>query len=284
MKHFCIVANKEKDKNLEVTGMLRTMLENGGKRVSIRIRPGAGKEQGEEPLCMPKDADCFLVLGGDGTLLQTARDLVDTNAPLLGINLGTLGYLAEVERAGIGNAVKQLLSGEYQLEERMMLTGQAVRNGVPLEDTYALNDVVIARNGPLQIVEFDLYVNGQFLNRYSADGVIIATPTGSTGYNMSAGGPIVEPTAKLIIVTPICPHTTSARSIILSAKDVVTVKIRPAHDRKELRAEASFDGSRRVILCPEDEVAVARLAKTTTILKLKDISFLEALHKKMSGQ
>lgn len=285
MEHFYIITNREKDNKLEVTNHIRTILEQNGKRVSACVRPSmeeTGEAAGPPPI--PEDTDCILVLGGDGTLLQTARDTVERKAPLLGINLGTLGYLAEVERTGLDSALEKLIRGEYYLEERMMLTGRVIRDGNVLEDTDALNDVVIARSGSLQIIDFNIYVNGQFLNGYSADGVILSTPTGSTGYNMSAGGPIVEPKARLIVVTPICPHTVNTRSIILSAEDSIEVEIKPAHDGRNLRAEASFDGSHRALLRPGDRIVAARSFKTTQIVKLKDISFLEVLHKKMSGQ
>lgn len=285
MEHFYIITNQEKDDKLEVTNLVQKMLEENGKRVSMYVRQcildGVSYTDAQT---IPEDVDCILVLGGDGTLLQAARDVVEKEIPLLGINLGTLGYLAEVEKTGIEKAINQLIRGEYHLEDRMMLTGQVIREGKILEDTYALNDVSITRGGSLQIINFDIYVNGQFLNSYSADGIIISTPTGSTGYNMSAGGPIVEPKANLIVLTPICPHTFNTRSIILSAEDVVVVEVKPARDGRRLEVEANFDGSHRVLLQPGDRIQVARSEKTTGIVKLSEVSFLEILHKKMSGQ
>lgn len=285
MEHFYIITNQGKDDNLAVTNRIRSCLEQNGKRVSMCIRDndmqGTGYTDAQK---IPGDVDCILVLGGDGTLLQAARDTIEKEIPLLGINLGTLGYLAEVECAGIENALSKLVRGEYHLEERMMLTGQVIREGSILEDTYALNDVSITRGGSLQIIDFNIYVNGQFLNGYSADGVIISTPTGSTGYNMSAGGPIVEPKAQLLVVTPICPHTFNTRSIILSPEDTVVIEIKPPRDGRTLEVEANFDGSHRVLLHAGDRIQVARSERTTEIIKLSEDSFLEVLHKKMSGQ
>lgn len=285
MEHFYIITNKDKDKDLTVTNQVRTELERNNRRVSMCVRETGMQESGyTNAQEIPRDVDCILVLGGDGTLLQAARDTIEREIPLLGINIGTLGYLAEVERAGIDNAVHRLVCGAYHLEKRMMLTGQLIREGCVQESTYALNDIAITRGGSLQIIDFNIYVNGQFLNGYSADGVIISTPTGSTGYNMSAGGPIVEPKAELLVVTPICPHTFNTRSIILSPEDTVVVEIKPPRDGRRTEVEANFDGSHRVVLQAGDRIQIARSGRTTEIVKLSEDSFLEVLHKKMSGQ
>ena len=148
------------------------------------------------------------------------------------------------------------------------------------QDT-ALNDIVISRSGPLQIITFNIFVNGQFLNQYSADGVIITTPTGSTGYNLSAGGPIVEPKARLMMVTPICPHTLNQRSIILAAEDEIEVTIPEGRNGKQQQVEVSFDGNHAMVLRTGDRVRIRQSEKTTDIIKLSRVSFLEILHKKM---
>lgn len=283
MEYFYIIANNHKDCNLEKTNYIKGYLEAHGKRCSIVSEK------------IPEDADCVLVLGGDGTLLQAARDMIEKDTPLLGINLGTLGYLAEVEEAGLESALDQLLKSEYEIEQRMMLSGKVVRNefheklhrekGIldyDREESYALNDIVITRSGTLQIIKFNLYVNGQFLNRYNADGVIVATPTGSTGYSMSAGGPIVEPKAELLLVTPICPHTLNTRSIILAPGDKIEIEIVSGREDSIQQVEVNFDGSHKIILYTGDRVEIRRAVKTTGIVKLSKVSFLEVLHKKMS--
>ena len=131
----------------------------------------------------------MLVLGGDGTLLQASRDLTERDLPLLGINMGTLGYLAEVDRRGIEPALERLLAGDYQLVSRMMIYGEVYHQGKKVMEDLALNDIVIGRYGRLRIIDFKIYVNGEYLNRYSADAMVVSTPTGSTGYSLSAGGP-----------------------------------------------------------------------------------------------
>ena len=179
----------------------------------------------------------------DGTLLKAAGDLMEQEIPLLGVNLGTLGYLAEVEIGNIETALDKLLRDEYTREARMMLSGGVFREGRNVVHDFALNDIVISRCGSLQILHFHIYVNGRFLNGYGADGMIVATPTGSTGYNMSAGGPIVEPGASLLLLTPICPHTLNTRSIVLAPDDEVVIEIPEGRENCVQKVEASFDGS-----------------------------------------
>ena len=295
MNHFYIITNGHKDYNLEKTNEIRKYLEKCGKKCTVQVKE-PGKEQGyTDAAQIPEDVDCILVLGGDGTLLQAARDIMERDIPLLGINLGTLGYLAEIEESGIYGALNQLLEGGYEVEQRMMLAGRIVRgeihrkrhaeNGYQQDETeksYALNDIAITRSGSLQIIRFRICVNGQFLNEYQADGVILATPTGSTGYNLSAGGPIVEPKAELILITPISPHTLNTRSIILAPSDVVEIEIGGGREGRVQQVEVNFDGSHNVTLYTGDKVIIERAVRATGIVKLNKASFLEVLHKKLS--
>ena len=295
MNHFYIITNGHKDYNLEKTNEIRKYLEKCGKKCTVQVKE-PGKEQGyTDAAQIPEDVDCILVLGGDGTLLQAARDIMERDIPVLGINLGTLGYLAEIEESGIYGALNQLLEGGYEVEQRMMLAGRIVRgeihrkrhaeNGYQQDETeksYALNDIAITRSGSLQIIRFRICVNGQFLNEYQADGVIVATPTGSTGYNLSAGGPIVEPKAELILITPISPHTLNTRSIILAPSDVVEIEIGGGREGRVQQVEVNFDGSHNVTLYTGDKVIIERAVRATGIVKLNKASFLEVLHKKLS--
>ena len=221
MKHFFLITNKAKDSDGSYTRRIAEYLQAHGATASCAVNKISDKEIME----IPENTECAIVLGGDGTLLKAARDMMDSDIPLLGVNLGTLGYLAEVEISNIESALDKLICGEYKREDRMMLSGAIYQTDGTEIRNFALNDIVISRCGSLQILQFDIFVNGKFLNSYSADGMIVATPTGSTGYNMSAGGPIVEPGAKLLLLTPICPHTLNTRSIILSPEDEVTIQI-----------------------------------------------------------
>ncbi len=280
MKHFFLIANQAKDPEEIYTRRIVAYLQAHGAQITCVDE----EKLLEQTKADPDEAECALVLGGDGTLLQAARDMFGRNIPLIGINLGTLGYLAEVELANLEEALDKLLEDEYIREERMMLDGRIHRGEAEGtdEENYALNDIVISRCGSLQILKLHIYVNGQFLNTYSADGMIVATPTGSTGYNMSAGGPIVEPGARLLLLTPICPHTLNTRSIVLSAEDEIVIEIPEGRDGHGQSVEANFDGSHKVTLKTGDRIEISKAVKTTGILKLNTESFLTVLHKKMS--
>ncbi len=275
MKKFFLITNEAKDPVGAITNKITAIIErHGGEAVCVKNERQAFADKGTDGVV------CALVLGGDGTLLRAAGNMMDSDIPLLGINLGTLGYLAEVESACAEEAVEKLFRDEYVREERMMLTGR-VQTGEGKE-RYALNDIVISRCGSLQILNVRIYVNDRFLNNYCADGVIVATPTGSTGYNLSAGGPIVEPSARLLLLTPICPHTLNTRSIVFSPEDEITVEIPEGKDGNEQVVEANFDGSNTITLRTGDRILIRRSDRTTGIVRLNTESFLTVLHKKMS--
>ena len=162
--------------------------------------------------------------------------------------------------------------------ERVTLQRMDAQNLEFADETF---DVVISRNGPLQVIHFHIYVNGHFLKGYSADGIIVSTPTGSTGYNLSAGGPIVEPDARLMVITPICPHTFNTRSIVLSPEDRIEIEIGPSKGGGVQEVEANFDGAHSIPMKTGDRIVIRRSEKTTSIIKLSDVSFLEVLHRKM---
>lgn len=278
MQHFYIVTNRHKDPELKVTERIRSYIEERGGSCIVQVKEPSPQTKAE----ITDDIECMLVIGGDGTMLQAARDTVEKRIPMLGINMGTVGYLTEVELPGIENALDKLFSDEYELEERMMLIGVIKKEGDDPQEDWALNDIAITRCGSLQVIQYSIYVNDLFLYSYSADGVLVSTPTGSTGYNLSAGGPIVEPKAKLLMITPICPHTLNTRSIILSAEDRIEIKIEAGREGEKLEVEANFDGSHKVTLRTEDRIEIRQSEKKTDIVKLSNASFLEVLHKKMN--
>ncbi|SCP94897.1 NAD(+)/NADH kinase [Anaerobium acetethylicum] len=286
MNKFYIITNSQKDQNLETTKKIRDYLVAQGKECTIQDDIGAGEVLDYKYTnadLIPDDIECVLVLGGDGTMILAARDIVDKDIPLLGVNLGTLGYLAEIDKQAIIPALDSLIKDEYQVEERMMLEGIAYHHQKVIMENIALNDIVIGRYGSLHVINFNLYVNEQYLNSYIADGIIISTATGSTGYNMSAGGPIVAPNASTIIITPICPHTLNTRSIVLSADDKVIIEIGKKRKTYTDEAVAVFDGSQSIRLTSGDRIEIFRSSKKTRILKISKISFLENLRKKMGN-
>lgn len=275
MKRFYLITNEVKDPQGGITQKIISYLENhGASAVCVKNEKQTLMHFGSQ------GTDCALVLGGDGTMLRAARNMMDSDIPLVGINLGTLGYLAEVESAHVEEALDKLLQGDFIRENRMMLSGR-VEKQEKIQEDYALNDIVISRCGSLQILTFHIYVNGQFLTTYCADGMIVATPTGSTAYNLSAGGPIVRPGAKMILLTPICPHTLNTRSIVFAPEDEIAIEIPRGKDGGLQRMEASFDGSQKITLQTGDRIVVRRADKTIGILKLNTESFLAVLHKKI---
>ena len=209
--------------------------------------------------------------------------MVDKEIPLFGINLGTLGYLAEIDQHSIYPALDRLMSDRFSIERRMMLAGRVMRDGKELASNIALNDIVISREGVLRVVRFNNYVNDTYLNTYKADGIIVSTPTGSTGYSLSAGGPIISPGASLILMTPLAPHTLNTRSIVFPAEDMISVEIGEGRDGGIEQGVASFDGAARVPMITGDRIIISKSKKDTRIIKINNISFLETLREKMSN-
>lgn len=282
MRQFFIVTNTDKDPKLETTHRIEAFLLKHGCKVSLLAREqnNDGIEEGQ--IDVPEGTECIIVLGGDGTLLRTARDTAQYDIPLFGINLGNLGFLTEVGVDGMEACLLQLIQDDLEIEERMMLDGTVLHQGQPVWNTHALNDIVVHRMGKMMVLSLEVIVNGMLLNRYLADGIMVATPTGSTGYSMSAGGPIVEPRAKLMVLTPICPHTLNTRSIILSAEDRVEIRIGLGRDGQNQQADVNFDGGKTYCLESGDVVSMGRSEQVIKLARTNRISFLETLHKKMS--
>lgn len=276
MDCFYIITNKLKDKDYAITNEIRQYIEDHGKTCFLSEKDGEGHII---PGTVPEEAQCGLVLGGDGTLIRAVRDLGEHSLPLLGINLGTLGYLADVELKDFRGALDRLFGGQPDIEERMMLEG-AFRNS---KKDIAMNDIVLAREGKVRIVSFNIYVNGALLNTYQADGVILSTPTGSTGYNLSAGGPVVEPTAQMIVITPICSHALNTSSVVLSADDIIEVEVCEGRYGRQEQVSLCFDGAEQTTLVTGERVCIRRAAQTAKLIKLSRESFMKTMRKKMKG-
>lgn len=283
MKKFFIITNEHKDKNLAVTHSITNYIEEKGGTCChyVSTKSGWCERNLRKFQATDIDADCIIVLGGDGTLVRAARDLVRVGIPLIGVNLGTLGYLCELEARTVFDAIDRLFEGKYELEQRMLIEGKSVVSGHGSKATLALNDIVIHRCGVPQIVDMVISVNGEYLTTYSADGIIISTPTGSTGYSMSAGGPIVDPKADLILITPINPHTIASRSIVVGSDARIEITLAKRRQEQDEEAEVSFDGDRFVRLKVGDKILIQKAEKYAKILKLNQVSFLQILRKKM---
>ena len=286
MKHFLIYTNKYKDKELKTTEKIKTYLTDRGQKVTVKEAEWKNKTNNlTDPVSeagdIPVDTDYMIVLGGDGTVLQAAREVRSMGIPLIGFNLGTLGYMTELDESNLEEGLDRLIAGDYQEQSRMTLKGKVFHASGETQEGWALNDIVVSRSGSLQIIKFLIRVNGQFLQEYNADGMIVTTPTGSTGYNLSAGGPIVKPGSKLIVLTPICPHTLMQRSIALASDDVVEIEIPVGKEDMPQTVEVLFDGRHRAILQTGDSIRIAKSEESITFLQLNQVSFLEVLHKKM---
>lgn len=284
MNKFYVITNPTKDPNGEVSRGIRDYLLERGKDCVIGApsEPGAGDFRFTDPSAVPEGTDCIIVLGGDGTLIQAAVDVKKLQVPLLGINLGTLGYLVEIDQAAIYPALAAVVEDDFQIEERMMLHGDIYIGGEKVKSSTALNDIVVTREGTLHMIQLENYVNGAFLHTYRADGVIIATPTGSTGYSLSAGGPVISPEASLFVMSPIAAHALNTRSVVFPESDVIAVQVGPGRDNTIERAVVYFDGATRVELKTGDRVEICKSANTARIIRISQDSFLETLRRKMS--
>lgn len=220
----------------------------------------------------PDTADIICSIGGDGTFLSSSR--LTENAPIIGINCGTLGYLTDVNPDEIEKAIRDILDKKYYIEERMMLEGEIIKeNGEIISIPPALNDISISKN-TFGVVRFDTVIDDKLINSYTADGIIVCTPTGSTAYNLSCGGPIADPTAQIITLTPIAPHTVLNRSIILSDKSCVEIKITEL--RNNTTSYVLYDG-KPIEITTGDSVRIRKSQQITKIIKLNWQSFIETI-------
>ena len=273
MNNFFIIINSDKKLAEKSGSTIESFLRSQGDRVSYTIWRGSRQDRYE----LPEGCDCIITIGGDGTLIQAARGTVGSGVPLIGINRGHMGYLTQLtDEEAIVPAMKRLMEEDYFIEERMLLCAEAYRDGERIWQDVALNEVMLARYNTIGSLRFEVYVNDTMLNEYFADGILVATPTGSTAYSLSAGGPIADPKARLIILTPICSHAMNSRSIIFSAHDRFTIV---AGSDGQIVA---CDGVSQLQLKKGDEIRVRRSDNAARFIRLKQESFLETLRQKMT--
>ena len=222
--------------------------------------------------------DCLVVLGGDGTLLGSARKAAPSGIPVLGVNMGNLGFLTEVDVPDLTESLEKLIRGEYVIEERMMLDAGVYRNGTLVWQSPALNDTVISKGAFARLIYLETLVDEEYVTTYPADGLIVATPTGSTAYSLSAGGPLVTPNLELILVTPICPHSLWARPLVIGAESNVKVNILSELDEIML----TLDGQYGFKLQKKDSVVLSRSPHRAKFIRLKPSRFFYLLREKLS--
>lgn len=276
-----IITNIDKDAELIYTRILaESICGMGGK---VRMESGLASNIGIGEPCECEEAvlegsDMVVCLGGDGTFLKAARKIYIKNIPILGINLGNLGFLTEVDKDDIGKAVKQIFKGDYKIQERMMLEADIMRNGAILASDIALNDVVISRGAISRILHVKTYINDVFVDSFPGDGLIVSSPTGSTAYSLSAGGPIVEPETDLMIVTPICPHILYSRSFITTASSTVKAVV---DEKFRYNAMVTFDGQEGYEIMGGDKVEVRKSPYTIKLVMVDSRNFFNILRAKI---
>ena len=224
-----------------------------------------------------RGVDLIVVLGGDGTMIGAARMVGDSGTPVLGVNFGTLGYLAEFTVEDMTGALEAVMAGDYTLDRRLMLSATVTRGEEQLMHDRVLNDVVISKSALARIIEIDTFVDRKFVNRFRADGLIVSTPTGSTAYNLSAGGPIIYPSMNAVVVTPICPHTLSNRPLVVP--DDVEFELVLKTPREEVAL--TLDGQVGMPLEYEDRVTVRKSSTTFNMIQAHTRNYFDVLRNKL---
>jgi len=223
--------------------------------------------------------DCAIVIGGDGTLLHAARSLMEYEVPLIGVNRGRLGFLTDVSPEDGLHQLSSILDGNFVPDERLMLHVEVERNGEVIFDGCSFNDIVVRNTAMLEILDFEVYVDGSFVNHQRADGIIASSPSGSTAYSLSNGGPIVNPTLQCIILQPICPHTLSSRPLVVSNTSSIEIVI---SDEKDAGAQVVCDGSNYFRIQPDDIIRVQQTEKQIVLLHPEDYDYYEILRAKLN--
>jgi len=281
-------SNPYRDRGMRVALEARRVLEHAGAQtvLCLPFQPKKGDRldlpRQQQLSLLEKElpaADLLVCFGGDGTILHAARDATLHGVPILGVNRGSVGFMAELERSEL-SLLAPLAHGMYTTEERMMLDVKVRRGERMISQDLALNDAVISKGSMARVAEMEVLADRVRVMGITGDGVIVATPTGSTAYSMSAGGPIVEPTSRGIIVTPVCAHQLAARAMVLAPERVVTVQL-PRGNRKYLYL--SVDGGKAVRLSGGDSVDICRSGRCTQLVRLANRSFYQVINQKLGG-
>jgi len=271
MRKIGLVINRNKPRAIELSRSVREWLEESKKKVEDNTTKSI-----EELI---KDSDLLICLGGDGTILHLASFFVKKSCPVLGINVGSLGFLSEVKAGEAKDEIGRALKGEYEIEERLMMRVRIKKGKEEGEETMrALNDIVIDREGLTRYLKMNILADEEPLMDYSGDGVIVSTPTGSTAYSLSAGGPLIYPTLDSFVVTPLCAHALLMRPIVLPSEKIVRITL--VLEKKEERAVVTADGQRRIEVSGNDEILIERSAVRFPLIVSSHRSYLETLREK----
>lgn len=273
MQTVAIITNRKKDSGGGVTALCADILSS---KYNLAFCDGTNDEETKNTL-----SGCIaaIVIGGDGTILLAANAAASCGVPVLGINMGNVGFLADVELAELEGALRAFADGKYNIEERFMLCA-SVAGKDSLPPLTALNDLVISRASYTRMVALDVLVDGHFLASYVGDGVVVATPTGSTAYSLSAGGPVVDPSLDACIITPVCPHTLSSKPIIVPGSAEITIRFHAAFDDISM---LTSDGQHSIKISDSDEIVIKASPLKTKLIKVSGRCFYEIFNKKLQG-
>lgn len=283
MKKVILCPNPYRDNDMNGAKQAKKILDSVGFETVVCLpfyKEGYGDEMGVPIKQLQHEinsADLLIAFGGDGTILHLARTVALHEVPVLGINLGSLGFMSELEVNEM-ERLRDLASWDFTVERRMMLDVSVIRDDRTVYSNIALNDAVVSKGSIARVVRLSIFTEEGRLTRVGGDGVIVSTPTGSTGYSMAAGGPIVEPTARNLLLTPICPHATRSSSYVLSPEHVITVE---AADANRKFVYLSVDGGKAFSLKNGDQIKVSMSKYETQLVRLSKKSFCEILDKKM---
>ncbi|MCR4610505.1 MAG: NAD(+)/NADH kinase [Lachnospiraceae bacterium] len=271
-KFFIVLRDNHRDK-LQLAQQIIKSIESKGGKCDYAVL-GSSYD-------IADDTQCILAIGGDGTMIRAAQQSLELDIPILGINFGHMGYLCDLDKDSVFPALDRLFKDDYDIETRMMLNGYIAPTEDEAKHSSSLNDVIIKSCEDQHVTRLSVYVNDNYLFTYDCDGIIISTPTGSTAYNLSAHGPIVNPVTSLILLTPINPHTLNARSIVLDCNDVVSVKMIPKSIDADDKVLVSFDGRNRRYLRADEKLIVSMAKNRAKMVRLSSENFLDRIRNKM---
>ncbi len=278
-KNVGLVVNLKRTGALTIVTDLIRWLKDYGWQIFIENEPFTVIMDRDLRIWDSSKIEMIIALGGDGTLLKSVHLIEGKNIPILGVNLGGLGFLTEVTVDNLYPTLKEIFGGKYTIEMRMMVSIELKRGDEVVAKYHALNEATIIRGELERVISIEVVTNGEYLTTYIADGLIIATPTGSTGYSLSAGGPIVNPTMEVLILTPICSHTLSVRPMILPSKDSIGIKVQTRSLHKDIML--TIDGQPCQKILPEDNVLIKMSNIRTALIKPTSRSFYEILKEKL---
>mgnify|MGYP002857475632 CR=1 FL=1 len=277
---FVLITKNEKALESDIVVEMAQHIRDRGCGVELIPRP---RDTSGERIVIPNDADIIVTVGGDGTLVRAAQMTFRSGVPLVGVNHGHLGFLCNLDEDSILSALDEIMAGHYDIEERMMLSGFVKRrDGSETRLESALNDIVISADDATSVLQFTVYVNGEYLYSIQGDGMIFATPTGSTAYNLSAFGPIVDPKTELILMTPINAHTFFSRSIVLDPDDAIELEITPRRSTTRESGHVTYDGTYPVEMDIGDRLCIRKSDTKTRMVRMSEMNFLERMRRKLS--